>query len=188
MKVLLLKDVYKLGHAGDIKKVANGYGRNYLIPQGLAMLATSGAVKQADSIRKKADTVREALNSEMSGLAKKIEEITLTFVTKAGETGKLYGSITNQMIAEELSSIIATEIDRRDIDAAPIRTLGEHSAIVRLTVDLTPEIKVVVFREGEVKEVEASKEKVKLEKIEAESVEETEEETSVEADGSEETE
>ena len=182
MKVLLLKDVYKLGHAGDIKKVANGYGRNYLIPQGLATLATASAVKQAERIRKNADKIREELNSEMSGLAKKVEEITLTFVSKAGETGKLYGSITNQMISEELSALLGTEIDRRDIDAAPIRNIGEHSAIIRLTVDLTPEVKIVVFREGEVRDVE-----IVEEKIEVETVEETTEEPSAEANDSQET-
>jgi len=65
MKILLLKDVYKLGRAGDVKKVANGYARNYLIPQGLAILATPGAIRQADRIRKQADVQRAALNKEM---------------------------------------------------------------------------------------------------------------------------
>ena len=66
MKVLLLKDVYKLGHAGDVKKVADGYARNYLIPQGLVTMATPGAIKQADQIKQKADAIRSQLNTEMS--------------------------------------------------------------------------------------------------------------------------
>ncbi|HQP45303.1 MAG TPA: 50S ribosomal protein L9 [Flexilinea sp.] len=72
MKVLLLKDVYKLGHAGDVKKVADGYARNYLIPQGLVTMATPGAIKQADQIKQKADAIRSQLNTEMSSLFEKI--------------------------------------------------------------------------------------------------------------------
>jgi large subunit ribosomal protein L9 len=149
MKVLLIKDVYKLGRAGDVKKVANGFGRNYLIPQGLAVLATSGALKQVDHIRAAAATQRAALNSEMSGVAEKLEGQTLTFPVKAGETGKLYGSITTQMLADAIKETLGFEVDRRNIETEPIRTLGEHNINVRLTMDLTPAMTVVVFREGE---------------------------------------
>src|SRR6266511_794754 len=99
MKVLLLKDVYKLGRAGDIKKVADGYGRNFLIPQGLAVLATAGALKQTEKIRSQAEVRRTELNSELKDLASHINGITLVFDAKAGETGKLYGSITTQDVA-----------------------------------------------------------------------------------------
>ncbi|OJX46139.1 MAG: 50S ribosomal protein L9 [Chloroflexi bacterium 44-23] len=150
MKVLLLKDVYKLGRAGDVKKVADGYGRNYLIPQGFALLATPGAMKQADQIRKNAIERRAVLNNELSGVSQAIEGLVLTFASKAGETGKLYGSITNQMIADAINEKVATTIDRRQIEIQPIRNLGEHKALVRLTVDLVPAITVIVHREGEV--------------------------------------
>jgi large subunit ribosomal protein L9 len=149
MKVLLIKDVYKLGHAGDIKKVADGFGRNFLLPQGLAILATTGTIKQVDHIRAKANASRNALNTEMSGLSEKIANVVLTFTSKAGETGKLYGSITNQMIADDLSKKLGVEISRRQVDLQPIRTLGEQKAIVRLNGDLTPEVKINVTREGE---------------------------------------
>ena len=149
MKVLLLKDVYKLGRAGDIKKVANGYGRNFLLPQGLAVLATPGAVKQADSIRSRATAQRQELNQTMSGVAEQLTGLVIGFPSRAGETGKLYGSITTQMIAEEISKKVGQEIDRRHIEAQPIRVLGEHKVVVRLTVDLNPEVKVIVHREGE---------------------------------------
>lgn len=149
MKVLLIKDVYKLGHAGNIKKVADGYGRNFLIPQGLAVVATPGALKQVERIRTEAAKHREILNSEMSGLAEKLTNLTLTFVGKAGETGKLYGSITQQMIADALREKVGVEIDRRHLEVEPIRNLGEHIVRVRLTFDLVPEIKVIVHREGE---------------------------------------
>jgi len=149
MKVLLLKDVYKLGHAGDVKRVADGYGRNYLIPQGLASLATASAMKSAETIRSHAAARRAELNEEMGAVAGKLENVVLTFSSKAGETGKLYGSITTQMIADALKSKTGVELDRRQIDVQPIRNLGEHKVRARLTVDLTPEIKVIVYREGE---------------------------------------
>lgn len=149
MKVLLLKDVYKLGRAGDVKKVADGYGRNYLIPQGLAVLATPGALKQAEHIRQKAELVRQALNQELSGVAEKINGLRLTFAAKAGETGKLYGSITPTMIAEAIQAKAGYEVDRRAIDTQPIRNLGIYEVPVRLTVDLSPMVQVIVHREGE---------------------------------------
>lgn len=149
MKVLLLQDVYKLGRAGDVKKVADGYGRNYLIPQGLAVLATSGAVKQADSIRTRATEQRNVLNQEMSGTAERLNGLVIGFPVRAGETGKLYGSITTQMIAEEISKKTGLTIDRRQIEHQPIRVLGEHKCTVRLTVDLNPEVRIIAHREGE---------------------------------------
>jgi large subunit ribosomal protein L9 len=149
MKVLLLKDVYKLGRAGDIKKVAAGYGRNFLLPQGLAVLATPGALKQVEKIRSEADSQRDLLNRELAGVAEKLTGVYLTFPARASETGKLYGSVTTQMISEELTSKVGVEIHRRQIDAQPLRTLGEHKIQVRLTVDLVPEVTVIVYREGE---------------------------------------
>ncbi len=149
MKVLLLKDVYKLGRAGDVKRVAAGYGRNYLLPQGLAVLATPGALKQVERIRKQAEVNRAVMNKEMSGVADILSDLVLTFPAKAGETGKLYGSITSQMIADAIKEQTNVEINRRQLDSEPIRMLGEHKVNIRLTIDLIPEITVVVHREGE---------------------------------------
>ncbi len=149
MKILLLKDVYHLGHAGDVKKVADGYGRNYLIPQGYAVLATPGALKQADSIRAKAEVVRNQLNTEMSAVSERINNCWITFASKAGETGKLYGSITSQMVADKISEKAGVTIEKRQIDIQPIRTLGEHKAYVRLTIDIVPSVNIMVHREGE---------------------------------------
>jgi large subunit ribosomal protein L9 len=165
MKVLLIKDVYKLGRAGDVKKVADGYGGNFLIPQGLAILATPGALKQADHIAAQADARRTILNQEMGGVAEIFDQLTLTFPVKAGETGKLYGSITPQMIIDAVNEQVEVEINRRQLDYEPIRMLGIHKVRVRLTVDLVPELKVIVHREGE------SPESVELE---AEAIEGTE--------------
>jgi len=149
MKVLLLQDVYNLGRAGDVKKVANGYGRNYLIPQGLAVLATPGALVQAERIRADANKRRAIVNEEMSGVAEQLRGVTLTFPARASETGRLYGSINTRMIAEAVSEKAGIEISHRQIDSQPLRIIGEHNVNIRLTVDLIPEIKVIVYREGE---------------------------------------
>jgi large subunit ribosomal protein L9 len=149
MKVLLLQDVYKLGRAGDVKRVANGYGRNYLIPQGLAVLATPGALAQVERIREEANKERTILNKELSGVAEKLQDITLTFPARASETGRLYGSINTRMIAEAISEKAGVEISYRQIDSQPLRMIGEHAVNIRLTVDLIPEINVIVHREGE---------------------------------------
>ncbi len=154
MRVLLLKDVYKLGRAGDVKKVADGYGRNFLLPQGLAVLATPGALKQVDHIRAQANEQRAILNKEMDAIAKKIDGMTLTFSAKASETGKLYGSVTTQMIADKLKAKTGIELTRRQLDVQPLRTLGSFKVAARLTVDLIPHIAVVVYREGETPPVE----------------------------------
>lgn len=149
MKVLLIKDVYKLGRAGDVKKVADGYGRNFLLPQGLAVLATPGALKQVEHIRTQANSRRAVVNKEMSGVADILSKLTLVFPAKAGETGKLYGSITPQMIADTIKARSGIDIKRRQMDFEPIRSLGNYKIHVRLTMDLIPEVTVIVHREGE---------------------------------------
>jgi large subunit ribosomal protein L9 len=149
MKVLLVKDVYKLGRAGDVKKVADGYGRNVLIPQGMAVLATAGAMKTAERIRLKATERRTVLNDEMSVVAEALKKIQISFGARAGETGKLYGSITSQEVVEAIEKKSGYVVKRQQLDMQPLRTLGEHTVRIRLTMDLIPEIKVTVYREGE---------------------------------------
>ena len=149
MKVLLTKDVYKLGRAGDVKRVADGYGRNFLIPQSFAVLATPGALKQVEKIRKQAAEKRALLNNEMGAVAEKLASISLTFAAKAGETGKLYGSITTQDLVDAIKAKSGIEIKKQQVDMQPLRTLGEHKAHIRLTMDLIPEIKIQVYRDGE---------------------------------------
>lgn len=149
MKVLLLKDVYKLGHAGDVKRVADGFGRNFLLPKNLAVLATAGAMKRAENIRQQATIRRAALNQEMGSVAEVLSKLTLVFGSKAGETGKLYGSITTQMIVDAIKEKSGVIVERHQVDVEPIRTLGEKKAHIRLTVDLMPEVKIIVHREGE---------------------------------------
>lgn len=149
MKILLLKDVYNLGRAGEVKKVANGYGRNYLLPQRLAVLATPGAMTQIDRIAAEANKRRNVLNEEMGAIAEKMVDLMLLFPARAGETGKLYGSVTTAMIAEAISKEIGVTVSKRQIDSQPVRLLGMHILKARLTMDIIPEFKVVVYREGE---------------------------------------
>jgi large subunit ribosomal protein L9 len=166
MKVLLIKDVYKLGRAGEVKKVADGYGRNFLLAQKFAVLATGGALKQVEKIRGKAEVQRTQLNEGLKDVAAHIAGITLTFGAKAGETGKLYGSITTQDVATAIEEQTKHAVKRQQIDMQPIRDLGEYKAHVRLTMDLVPEVKIIVHREGEsaegtVEEAEAETPKAK---------------------------
>jgi large subunit ribosomal protein L9 len=180
MRVLLLKDVYKLGHAGDVKKVADGYARNYLIPQRLATLATSAAIKQAETLRQNAAIARTKLNAELSGVAEKLGATTVTFAVKAGETGKLYGSVTPAQIAEEIKKVSGLEVDRRHVGHQPLRELGEFNVPVRLTTDLIPSVKVIIYREGEaLRKAAAAAAPAEVVKAEAEAVAE------VEAEGAE---
>lgn len=152
MKVILLKDVHRLGQAGEVKKVADGYGRNYLIPQGLAVLATPGMLKQTNRIRDNASIERARLNQEYSAIAEQLTGLELTFAVKAGETGRLYGSVTTSMIAEAIEMTTGVKIEHRQVDSRPIKMLGVYSVSVRFTLDLVPEVVVIVHREGELPE------------------------------------
>jgi large subunit ribosomal protein L9 len=174
MKVLLKQDVENLGYAGEVHKVAPGYGRNYLIPQGLAVLATPGMMKQADAWRKKAEARRAQLRAEYEALAAKIQDVTLKFTAKAGNTGKLYGSITTSQIADELNAVLGTDIDRRKVGVEPLRQLGEHKVVVRLSGEFQPEFTVVI-------ESEEGEEVVMEEPVTPEDLEETVEEAVEEA-------
>ncbi len=146
MKVILIKDVPKLGTAGTIQTVADGYARNYLIPQGLAALATRGAVKQVEE-RTAAENRRIAKQEEeMRELADRIRGLRLDITARVGEQGRLYGSVTSADIAEKLSAAVGEEIDRRKIELEhPIHTVGDHEVAVRLVGRLTPTVVVHVF-------------------------------------------
>jgi len=149
MKVLLLEDIYKLGRAGDVKKVAPGYARNYLMPQGMAVLATPGAVKQSGRIKKQGEVIRAKVNQELGGVAEQLAGKRFTFAAKASETRRLYGSINTQMIAEIVSEEIGVTVLAKQIESQPLRMIGKYDIAVRLTIDLIPEIEIIVHREGE---------------------------------------
>ena len=149
MKVLLKEDVENLGLAGEVHNVADGYGRNYLIPKGLAIKATPNVMKQAEIWRKKAEARRAQIRAEYEALAEKIQNVTLTFKARAGESGKLYGSVTTSQLADALNETLGTEIDRRKVGTEPLRQLGEHKVVVRLSGEFQPEFTVIIEPEEE---------------------------------------
>jgi large subunit ribosomal protein L9 len=175
MKVLLKQDIENIGFAGEVHKVSDGYGRNYLLPQGLAVVASPGMMKQAVVWRKKAEARREEMRAEFEALSKKIEDVTLTFTARAGETGKLYGSVTTTQIADDLNERLGTDIDRRKVGIEPLRQLGEHKVVVRLSGDFQPELTVII--ENEAGETEPAIEVPEYEEVVVVETVEPEEET-----------
>ena len=145
MKVLLTKDVEHLGVTGDIKEVSGGYGRNYLLPQGMAVIATRGAIKQAEE-RLSAQRKREAvLRQEAEVLAQRMAGVTLTFVERVGENDRLFGSVTASDIAEKLQAAVGVDIDRRRIELdEPIKRVGDFVVHYRVITGVVAEVKVVV--------------------------------------------
>ena len=156
MKVLLKEEVDNLGLAGEVHEVAAGFGRNYLIPQGFAVKASPGAMNQATVWRKKAEARRAQIRAEYEALAAKIEGVTLNFTARAGDSGKLYGSITTAQIADALNETMGLDIDRRKVGVDPLRQLGEHKVVVRLSGDIHPSVTVIIESEGGEPEVEAA--------------------------------
>ncbi len=149
MEVLLLQDVPGIGTAGQVKKVADGYARNYLLPRKLAVTATSGALKQAEGI-KQAVARREAkTRAEAEELANLLGQTSLTFQAKAGEGDRLFGSITSADIADALATEKHITIDKRKIELpTPIKELGTRQVAIKLHPEVTAHVVVVVGKEG----------------------------------------
>ncbi len=152
MKVLLAQDVEKLGKAGEVKEVSGGYGRNFLLPKGLAMLATKGQVKQAEERLAAQQKRLQAARKDAEALAARIGGQTLRFTARVGELDRLYGSITSGDIAEKLKAQTGVEVDRRKIDLdEPIKRIGIYPIKVQLVAGLEPMINVVVEgQEGDI--------------------------------------
>ncbi|HNR95686.1 MAG: 50S ribosomal protein L9 [Chloroflexi bacterium ADurb.Bin180] len=150
MEVLLLKDVKRLGKAGEVKKVADGFGRNYLIARGLAVVATEGA-KRSTAVQKAIEEQRdERVRTDNAAFAERLGEISLVFKVKASEKGRLYGSVTAADIATEIEKQTGRSIDKRKVELGePIHILGTHKVPVRLMPNLTPEVSVVVEASAE---------------------------------------
>lgn len=149
MKVLLIEDVDNLGYAGDVKNVANGYGRNYLIPQKMAVIATTGALRQSDTIRKVAEKRRAQETSDAQAIANQIAGLELVFERRAGDMGKLYGSVTSGDIAEAIEAKTSIALDKRKVALPePIRTLTEQEVVIKLMIDVKTTVKVEVLPLG----------------------------------------
>lgn len=127
MKVLFLQDVRPTARAGDVKEVKDGFGRNYLIPQGYAVIATDHELRRAASLRQQAEDRRLVEAKEWQEVADGLKEQKVRIEVRTGPTGRLYGSVTNTMIAEKLGEMTNREIDRKGIQIpAPIRAVGDY--------------------------------------------------------------
>ena len=147
MKVILKEDVEGLGNAGDVVNVKDGYARNYLIPRGLAVRATDRSVKGLEKQRR---LILERINKErrrIQNFAEKLQETTVIIKKKAGDEGKLFGSVTSRDIAEALEAI-GMEVDRKKIVLdEPIKSLGTYTVKVKLPYSVEAELKVEVVPE-----------------------------------------
>jgi large subunit ribosomal protein L9 len=145
MKIVLRQDVEKLGEKGTVQNVSDGFARNYLIPKGLAVLATPGELKVLAENQRVRDIKIAHQERDLQSLAERVAATTLSFEARAGEQGRLYGSITAGDIAEKLTIAVGQEIDRRKVVLdEQIRTVGEHTASIHLVGKLRPQVKVVV--------------------------------------------
>ena len=149
MEVILKEDVPKLGHRGDVVRVAEGYGRNYLLPRKLAIEATRGNKAVIEQMKQAAVRRSAVEKSDAEALSKQLEGVSLTFRRKAGEKDHLFGSVTSADIAEALEHK-GFNIDRRKIQLHdPLKNLGEFDVPVRLHRDVTSRVKVVIEKEAE---------------------------------------
>ena len=171
MQVLFVEDVPGTAYAGDIKNVKNGFARNYLLPKKLAVLATPDQMNRVARLQAAASQRRDIAEKNMSAVAERIEGAAITIEVRAGRNNRLYGSITNAMIAEELTEIAGQEIDRRLILTEPIRQLGAYEVPVKLGFGFEPTVTVRVAPIGGALDEEATAEEVVAE-LEAEDAEE----------------
>lgn len=148
MEVILKKDIDKLGYADDVVKVKDGYGRNYLIPKGLAIVATDSSKKVlAENLKQRAH--KEAkVRAEAEKIAKQLKDITVKVGAKAGESGKIFGSVNTIQVADALKKI-GFDFERKNITIKnePIKVLGKYEALVRLHKDITETITFEVVEE-----------------------------------------
>ena len=145
MRVILKSEVRGLGRPGDVKDVADGYARNYLLPQGLAIEATGGELKHLAQEREAEKARRERGQAEAEALAKRLNDVTLVFKLKAGEQGKTFGSVTAKEVADALGRELRAEIDKTKVVLhEPLRSLGLHTVEVRLHAEVRANVTVAI--------------------------------------------
>jgi large subunit ribosomal protein L9 len=145
MKIILQKTVERLGDPGDVADVADGYARNFLIPRGLAVRAEKGAVRHAESLKRAHQTRTKAQKGEFEAVAARIIQTPLVVTARAGEEGRLFGSVTAADVAAALSAQAGVSVDRRDVHLAePIRSVGTHEVTIHLHAEVDPVITVDV--------------------------------------------
>ena len=148
MKVILKQDVETLGSTGEIVNVKNGYGRNYLIPRGMAVLATRGSIKEAEeNLRQQAHKL-DRIKDDAKALAARLETLEIVIPAKVGEENRIFGTVTTQQVAEVIAAR-GVEIDRRKIELGEeIRSLGVYPATIKLPGDVTASVKIQVVPES----------------------------------------
>jgi large subunit ribosomal protein L9 len=145
VRVILKAEVRGLGRTGDIKDVADGYARNYLLPKGLAIEATGGELRQLAQERQTEKMKKDRAHQDAEELAKRLDAITLVFKLKAGEQGKTFGSVTAKEVAEALTKEAKAEIEKSKIVLhEPLRSLGIHKVEVRLLVHVRANVTVAI--------------------------------------------
>lgn len=145
MRVILTEDLKGKGKKGEMINVADGYARNYLIPRGLAVEATESNIRDLDRIKQAEAKRKERERGQAEDLASRLAEVGIVLKARAGEKGRLFGSITNKDIADALSKVVGEEIDKKKVELEePIRALGEYTANVRLYAGVSQAIKVTV--------------------------------------------
>lgn len=148
MKVVFLQNVSRVGKAGEVKEVADGYAKNYLLPKRLALPATPAALKTVEAQIEREGKVLQRSAEELESIAQQIEGMVFTFRAKVMEGGRIYGSVRDIQIAEEIERCSGADIERTKIELdQPIRELGTYELVVRLSRDLAPKIRVVVTGE-----------------------------------------
>ncbi|MDX1995366.1 MAG: 50S ribosomal protein L9 [bacterium] len=157
MKVILLDYVYKHGVAGEVIDVADGFARNFLIPRGLAAKATEGELRRAKTLRDQAAAKRAQLEQRLAEVAAIIDGVELIFGRRAAATGKLFGSVTTQEIADELLKKTGVDINRRRISQQGLREIGTHMVPVRMGTENSPVLRVVIVREDELQQYLAAR-------------------------------
>ena len=146
MKVILKEDVKKLGFKDDVCVVKDGYGRNFLIPRGKAVLATPSAIKMLEEDLRQATFKQERIKQEAAAMSEKMNDLTITIGTKAGSNGKIFGSVTTIQVAQALKDL-GYDVDRRRIVVDDIKMLGEYKATVNLHHEVSVEININVVQE-----------------------------------------
>ncbi len=147
MEVILRQAVENLGHPGDVVTVSNGYARNYLLPRGVAFVATEGNKKRITQEKARLEAAENSRREAAQQLADRLGEVSITFAARVGEEGKLFGSVTAGDIAQQLEAQ-GHHVERRQIDLhEPIKALGVYRVPLRLHADVRPEIKVWVIKQ-----------------------------------------
>lgn len=156
MKVILTADVDGLGQQGEVVTVKNGYGRNYLIPKGLALVATDSVIRHQQELRRQAAHKLLKKKEDAEALQKLLEKDEIVFQARVGEDDRIFGTVTAQQVAVKLAAK-GLEIDRRKIDVEEIRTVGVFTGSVKLHPEVTAKLKIrVESEEGAVEEEEAA--------------------------------